>query len=75
MTFQTASTNDTLLALMEGRCLVETVRQCVDDTGATDLNARLTVTLEANETAFLALDLFEDQSGAGTLTVTAAAAP
>jgi hypothetical protein len=68
--FETDATADTVLALVEGRCVAEAVVGCDDDGAATGLNSRLEANLEANVTYYLVVDLFSADSADGSVTIT-----
>jgi hypothetical protein len=68
--FETDAGVDTVLALIEGRCVAESVVGCDDDGAEAGLNSRLEADLEANVTYFLVVDLFSAESTTGSVTIT-----
>jgi hypothetical protein len=68
--FETDAAADTVLALVEGRCVAESVVGCDDDGADTGLNSLLEADLEANVTYFLVVDLFSAESTDGSVIIT-----
>jgi hypothetical protein len=68
--FETDAVDDTVLALVEGRCVAESAVGCDDDGAGTGLNSRLEADLEANVTYYLVVDLFSAESTTGSVTIT-----
>ncbi len=72
LTIETEFSADTVLAVMRGTCSEAAVDTC-DDDGGEGVNSLIITDIAANETIFIALDLFSAETGEGTLTVQAAA--